>query len=352
MFGNDGKTGGAASGSVTILGPRASVTGDIAFSGYLRVQGKVLGNVSCNNDTQGTTVVHGAGSIAGAVASPNIVVGGTIDGHVTATESIEIHSGAHVTGDARYRQISVQQGGIIEGALIPTVPEGDHHRLERRVSVASSPAVKELDIPLPANRRASDKFRVGKGFRVLLAVVAVLAVVWLLRSRHEETPMPADSPAVEAPVSNVPAPVATPSEPVVAPGEQKKPVIALRPEPEAPPAKPVEAPSVKPPEAAGALLPDTGEVVTVQGAEIGKPTDAFFVNTREPAVMFKKSIDANGDGTRIELAQGAKRRFTIADSEVVRIAKGEAVEVFYQGRKVSPAFIRRGVWMRFVPLEE
>lgn len=345
MFGKNGNAGASTDKAVTILGPRVDVTGNITFSGYLRVQGRVVGDVACNSESHGTTVVHGAGSVTGAVTSPNIVVGGAVQGHLNAAESIEIHAGARVVGDARYRQICVQQGGVIEGSLIPLVPEGDHHRLERRVAVSDSPAIKEIDISLPSDRRATDKLRVRPGLRVLAALLVAVVAVLMLRRMPEDVPQP----PVAAVEPETPAKVA---ESAVPPPVVEEPASTPKPA-EPPPAPPAPEPAAAAPAAKAAATvrsPGSLEVATVQGSDPEKPSAVFFVNTREPSVLFKKRQDADGEGTRIELAAGAKRRFSINDGEVVRVAEGQGVEVFYQGRKVSPATVERGVWIRFVPL--
>ncbi|MBI4998064.1 MAG: polymer-forming cytoskeletal protein, partial [Rhodocyclales bacterium] len=107
MFSKNGKANDPRSSAVTIIGPSASIRGSIAFSGYLRVQGSVVGDVTCNSETSGTTVIHGAGSVAGAIKTPNIVVGGRVEGPLEAAESIEIHDGATVVGAPPVRSPSL-----------------------------------------------------------------------------------------------------------------------------------------------------------------------------------------------------------------------------------------------------
>lgn len=347
MFSKNGKANDPRSSAVTIIGPSASIQGNIAFSGYLRVQGSVVGDVTCNSETSGTTVIHGAGSVAGAIKTPNIVVGGRVEGPLEAAESIEIHDGATVVGDARYKLLAIQEGGVIAGKLLPTAPaERTRPHQERRIAAPEVPAIKELDGPHAHVRRASDHFWTpGKLGIAAVLIVALGAYAWQRQAKAPAEPPPASFvPQTEAP-KFVPEPVvpAKIEEPPPAPKAEVAPPPEPRPEP-----KPVATPA-PPPELPKA---DPNKVVSVQGMDLDKPTDVFFVATREPVVLYKKPRADPGDGMRIELGSGAKRRFSISESEVVRVARGKNLEMFYQGRKLSPSTVQSGAWISFVPLAE
>lgn len=346
MFGKQGSESRSASGAVTIIGPGVRVEGNIIFSGYLRVQGEVIGNIICLSDSHCTTVIHGAGKVTGAITSPNIVVGGRVTGPLDASESIEIHGGASVTGDVRYKQLAIHEGGFINGALKPTAPpEQKAVRQERRVARAESPDIAELDGPHAHERRASDHFWTLRKIVIAVAALAVLAaIIWW--PRHPAAPeapvyVPPPAPAA-APVEPAAEPKAPPAEPAPAP-PAPEPRAEAKPAPAAPPPAPVAA-------APELRKADSGRVITVEGLDPEKPSDLFFVATKEPIVLFKKRRDDAGDGTRIDLGSGTKRRFTITEDEVVRVAQGKDLEMFYQGRKLSWGALHSGAWLRFVPL--
>lgn len=356
MFQNNGKASGARNSAVTIIGPTASVKGNIAFSGYLRVQGSVVGDVTCGSTAAGTTVVHGAGSVSGAIKTPNIVVGGRVEGPIEAAESIEIHDGATVVGDAHYKLLAIQEGGVIEGRLIPIAQPGDGQpHQERRVAAPEAPAIRDLDGPHAHDRRASDHFwSPTKLVVVVLLAVAAGGYAWYRSHKPATAPAFVPTPAVEP---------QRPAEPPTPPVKAEEPPPAPKPEP-VPPAPPV-APEPKPlapaavvPEPARtdprAELPkaDPNKVITVQGMDLDKPSDVFFVATKEPVVLYKKQRSDTGDGTRIDLAAGAKRRFYVSESEVVRVAHGRNLEMYFQGRKLSNSTIQSGSWMNFVPLTD
>jgi hypothetical protein len=73
------------------------------------------------------------------------------------------------------------------------------------------------------------------------------------------------------------------------------------------------------------------------------------VISEEPVILFKKNRNDPGEGTRIELLQDGKKNIPITSKELLRVAKGHDVRVFYQGRKVSPNTVANGTWLRFEP---
>lgn len=358
MSQNNGKANGARNSAVTIIGPTASVKGNIVFSGYLRVQGSVVGDVTCGSETAGTTVVHGAGAVTGTIKTPNIVVGGRVEGPIEAAESIEIHDGATVVGDARYKLLAIQEGGIIEGRLIPVAPKGDavpHH--ERRVAASEAPAIRDLDGPHAHGRRASDHFwSPAKLIIVVMLAIAASGYAWYRSHRSAAVEPAVTPPPVFEPQrpAEPPAPPVKAEEPPPPPKpEAAPPAPAAVPEPKhvAPAAAAPEPVRTEPPRAE---LPkaDPNKVITVQGMDLDKPSDVFFVATREPVVLYKKQRSDTGEGTRIDLAAGAKRRFYVSESEVVRVAQGKNLEMYFQGRKLSNGTIQSGSWINFVPLAD
>ena len=60
----------------TLIGANTTITGDIHFTGGLRVDGHITGNVQSADDEQSTLVLSNEGSIKGKIkAASNIVTG-------------------------------------------------------------------------------------------------------------------------------------------------------------------------------------------------------------------------------------------------------------------------------------
>ncbi|MDZ4141465.1 MAG: polymer-forming cytoskeletal protein [Methylotenera sp.] len=102
----------------TLVGADTSVEGDIHFSGGLRVDGTIKGNVTEPNASPSTLILSEYGRIEGTVSAAKIVVNGKIVGSVRAGQFIELQSKAHITGDVYYKSLEMHTGAVIEGKLV------------------------------------------------------------------------------------------------------------------------------------------------------------------------------------------------------------------------------------------
>ena len=120
MFG--AKKGSAPQSSIdSLIGAGTRIEGNVIFSGGLRVDGEIRGNISCNNGQEGTLVISEKASVEGAITVGHVVVNGTVIGPVSASESLELLSSARVTGDVEYHRIEMQQGAVIQGRMVHQV---------------------------------------------------------------------------------------------------------------------------------------------------------------------------------------------------------------------------------------
>jgi len=102
----------------TLIGVDTRIEGDIHFSGGLRIDGAIRGNVSEPNASPSTLILSEHGSIEGAVSASKLVINGKITGSVKASQFIELQSKAHITGDVHYKSLEMQTGAVIEGKLV------------------------------------------------------------------------------------------------------------------------------------------------------------------------------------------------------------------------------------------
>ncbi len=102
----------------TLIGADTRVEGNIYFSGGLRIDGAVHGNVAEPVDSPSTLILSEHGRIEGAVAAAKIVLNGKVIGPVKAGQFIELQSKARITGDLHYKSLEMHTGAVIEGRLI------------------------------------------------------------------------------------------------------------------------------------------------------------------------------------------------------------------------------------------
>ena len=136
------------------------------FSGGLRVDGMVRGNVAALPDQPGTLVVSSDARIDGEVQAAHIVVNGTINGPVHATETLELQAGSRVKGDVYYKSIEIHQGAVVEGRLVHHAAESEGRRAEARLRringqarSAAMNAVTEMPAPLVFSDSAANKVK-------------------------------------------------------------------------------------------------------------------------------------------------------------------------------------------------
>ncbi|HLD10413.1 MAG TPA: polymer-forming cytoskeletal protein, partial [Methylophilaceae bacterium] len=91
----------------TLIGADTRIEGDIHFSGGLRVDGSIRGNVSEVTSTPGTLVLSEHGRIEGAVTASQLVINGKVLGTVRANQFIELQAKSRVTGDVYYKSLEM-----------------------------------------------------------------------------------------------------------------------------------------------------------------------------------------------------------------------------------------------------
>jgi cytoskeletal protein CcmA (bactofilin family) len=102
----------------TLIGADTRIEGDIYFSGGLRVDGTVRGNVKEPVDKLSTLILSEHGRIEGEVTAAKVVLNGKVIGTVKASQFIELQSKARITGDLHYKSLEMHTGAVIEGRLI------------------------------------------------------------------------------------------------------------------------------------------------------------------------------------------------------------------------------------------
>ena len=102
----------------SLIGAGARIEGNMTFTGGLRVDGEILGNICTEPGQPGTLVISELARVEGEISVGHVVINGTVVGPVFADESLELLPKARVTGDLEYRRIEMQQGAIVQGRLI------------------------------------------------------------------------------------------------------------------------------------------------------------------------------------------------------------------------------------------
>ena len=101
------------------------VDGNIRFSGGLRIDGRVNGNVTAVPDNPSTLVLSQSAQVNGEIEVTHLMTNGAISGAVSVSEYLELQSKARVNGDVRYKMLEIRVGAVVEGRLLHGNSESD-----------------------------------------------------------------------------------------------------------------------------------------------------------------------------------------------------------------------------------
>lgn len=118
----------------SLIGAGTRIEGSVIFSGGLRIDGEVKGDVASSNDQPSTVVVSEQARIEGEVSVTHMVVNGTIIGHVHASEFLELQPRSRVTGDIHYTNLEIHLGAVVEGRLVHAAASGEGKAVELKLA--------------------------------------------------------------------------------------------------------------------------------------------------------------------------------------------------------------------------
>lgn len=93
----------------SVIGSDVVITGNIAATVDLHVDGKIDGDISCSSLVQGPESV-----VSGAITAETARLAGKVEGSINARELV-IEASAHISGDIAYETLSIEQGGHVDG---------------------------------------------------------------------------------------------------------------------------------------------------------------------------------------------------------------------------------------------
>lgn len=117
MLGSKSKPALAPSETTSLIAIGTRIRGDINFSGRLHVDGSVEGALRGEGEHAVLTLSKDA-RIAGEIFAPHVVINGTVTGDVTASERLELASGARVEGNVYYKIMEMSAGAEINGRIV------------------------------------------------------------------------------------------------------------------------------------------------------------------------------------------------------------------------------------------
>ena len=99
---------------LTYIGKSLVIKGEVSGSEPIHIEGKIEGPISlrdCHVNVGRDAVV------SSNVQAGEVIVRGTLDGNVTATDRVEVHSGGSLTGNVSAGRISIEYGAYFHGKV-------------------------------------------------------------------------------------------------------------------------------------------------------------------------------------------------------------------------------------------
>lgn len=122
----------SSNSTFSVIGSDVTITGNVAASTELHVDGNVEGDISC------ASLVQGEGSVVkGVIQAESARLSGTVTGSISARELVILKT-ARIDGDVHYDALTIEQGASVEGRFAPRAAKSapaakaDHRNAEQK----------------------------------------------------------------------------------------------------------------------------------------------------------------------------------------------------------------------------
>ena len=97
----------------TFIDDGTEIEGKYVCSGTVMIDAKLRGEITAKD----TLVIGPQGVVHAAVQASTVIIRGEVIGNVTASQRVELGSGARVTGDVEAPVIAMEAGAMLDGTL-------------------------------------------------------------------------------------------------------------------------------------------------------------------------------------------------------------------------------------------
>ena len=104
---------------LSIIAHGTCIKGELEVDGVIRIEGRIEGSVRA----EGQVLVVKGGSIEGDIFTRHAIIGGEVRGGLFADERVEIQATSVINGDITTPQLSIEEGGKVNGQLRMANPQ-------------------------------------------------------------------------------------------------------------------------------------------------------------------------------------------------------------------------------------
>jgi cytoskeletal protein CcmA (bactofilin family) len=95
----------------TLLGKGSEFDGKLSFEGQVRIDGKYTGQIH----TKDVLVIGESARVNAEISAGTVIINGTVEGIIRATQVVELHPPARVKGTIETPAMSMEKGVFFEG---------------------------------------------------------------------------------------------------------------------------------------------------------------------------------------------------------------------------------------------
>lgn len=96
----------------TLLGKGSEFEGKLTFEGQVRIDGKFNGQII----TKDVLVIGDGARVQAEINAGTVIINGTVEGNVRASQLIELHAPARVKGNLETPALTMDRGVVFEGS--------------------------------------------------------------------------------------------------------------------------------------------------------------------------------------------------------------------------------------------
>lgn len=103
----------------SLIAEGSQITGNIAFTDGLRVDGVITGDIRADEASASILVISEIASVVGEIVADHIIINGSVKGPIHARKMLELQPKARIEGDVEYAALEMHQGALVTGQLRP-----------------------------------------------------------------------------------------------------------------------------------------------------------------------------------------------------------------------------------------
>ncbi len=115
MFGRSHHEQEPSARDIGLLGIDTKFEGSIRFTGTLRIDGTVVGNIQSEPGSGSVLIINQQATVTGDIVSDSVLISGRVEGNVRARERVEIFRSGQLKGDVFTADIMIEGGAEFQG---------------------------------------------------------------------------------------------------------------------------------------------------------------------------------------------------------------------------------------------